>query len=174
MNDAVANEIAFVKQLVADGAKNLLVLNVPDLGKTPEVMEGWPTAATRRRPPLDAEASQLSSEYNTALSSQLATSVPARSTCTWSTPTNLIDNAVANPAAYRADQRHIAGVERQLHQRQQRHARSDRPRDAGPVSVLGPLAPDRDRPSGDRRVGRGATQRHAAPGRRRIPQRTSR
>ena len=35
MNAAVANEIAFVKQLAGDGAKNLLVLNVPDLGKVP-------------------------------------------------------------------------------------------------------------------------------------------
>ena len=30
VSDAVANEITFVKQLVSDGAKNLLVLDVPD------------------------------------------------------------------------------------------------------------------------------------------------
>src|SRR5271165_1129750 len=40
LNDSVANAINFVKQLVADGAKNLLVLDVPDLGKTPYVMQG--------------------------------------------------------------------------------------------------------------------------------------
>jgi phospholipase/lecithinase/hemolysin len=40
VNDAVANEISFVKQLVSDGAMNLLVLDVPDLGKTPDVTQG--------------------------------------------------------------------------------------------------------------------------------------
>ena len=59
MNDAVANEIGFVKQLVADGAKNLLVLNVPDLGKAPDITEGMVNGSNTPSAALDAEASQL-------------------------------------------------------------------------------------------------------------------
>ena len=40
INAAVANEIAFVNHLIGDGAKNLLVLDVPDLGKIPEITQG--------------------------------------------------------------------------------------------------------------------------------------
>lgn len=58
VNDAVANEISFVNQLVADGAKNLLVLNVPDLGKTPDVTSGAANGSNTPSAALDAEASQ--------------------------------------------------------------------------------------------------------------------
>ena len=73
VNDSVANEISFVKQLVADGAKNLLVLDVPDLGKAPNVTTGLVNGSDTPSAALDAEASQLASAYNTALSGQLAT-----------------------------------------------------------------------------------------------------
>ena len=49
VNAAVANEIAFVNHLVGDGAKNLLVLDVPDLGKIPEITQGLTTAAIPHR-----------------------------------------------------------------------------------------------------------------------------
>jgi phospholipase/lecithinase/hemolysin len=96
VNDAVANEIAFVNHLVGDGAKNLLVLDVPDLGKAPEVtlVNGSDTPSAT----LDAEASQLASEYNTALISQLGaiTGVNVHVVDAYS----LLDNAIADPAAY--------------------------------------------------------------------------
>jgi phospholipase/lecithinase/hemolysin len=98
VNGAVANEISFVKQLVADGAKNLLVLNVPDLGKTPEVTSGLANGSNTPSAALNAEASQLSSAYDTALNSQLATigSATIHVVDTY----QLIDSAVANPAAF--------------------------------------------------------------------------
>ncbi len=73
VNAAVANEIAFVQQLIGNGAKNLLVLDVPDLSKTPDVTLGLVNGSKTPSVALDAEALQLTSAYNTALSSQLAT-----------------------------------------------------------------------------------------------------
>jgi phospholipase/lecithinase/hemolysin len=98
VNDAVANEIAFVNHLIGDGAKNLLVLDVPDLGKIPEITEGLDDGSDTPSGAYDAQASQLASEYNTALNSQLAaitgTSVHVVNTFT------LLDDAIADPAAY--------------------------------------------------------------------------
>ena len=48
VNAAVANEIDFVKQLVSNGAKSLLVLDVPDLSKTPIVTATQPAANAAR------------------------------------------------------------------------------------------------------------------------------
>ena len=98
VNDAVANEIAFVNHLIGDGAKNLLVLDVPDLGKIPEITEGLDDGSNTPSATYDALASQLSSEYNTALNSQLAalTGVNVHVVNAY----NLIDAAIANPAAY--------------------------------------------------------------------------
>jgi phospholipase/lecithinase/hemolysin len=101
VDDAVANEIAFVKQLVTDGAKNLVVLGVPDIGKAPNVMEGLANGSDTPSAALDTEASQLASAYNTDLSSQLATIASADTVDVHVIDTyQLIDNAVANPAAY--------------------------------------------------------------------------
>ena len=98
VNDAVANEISFVKQLVSDGAKNLLVLGVSDLGKTPYVTQGLANGSNTPSAALTAEASQLASEYNTALTSQLATisGISLHVIDAY----QLLDNAVANPATY--------------------------------------------------------------------------
>jgi phospholipase/lecithinase/hemolysin len=98
VSDAVANEISFVKQLVGDGAKNLLVLDVPDLGKTPSVLQGLADGSGSPSPALDAEASQLASLYNADLTSQLTglTGVNAEVINAY----QLIDAAVATPAAY--------------------------------------------------------------------------
>jgi phospholipase/lecithinase/hemolysin len=98
VNDAVANEITFVKQLVADGAKNLLVLNVPDLGKTPDVTSGLANGSGTPSAAFDAQASQLSSAYDSALTTQLGTIGSAAIHVV--DAYQLVDNAVADPAAY--------------------------------------------------------------------------
>ena len=98
VNDAVANEISFVKQLVSDGAVNLLVLDVPDLGKTPEVTQGLADGSNVPSAALTAEASQLASEYNTALTTQLAV-IPGINVHVVDA-FQMIDSAVADPAAF--------------------------------------------------------------------------
>jgi phospholipase/lecithinase/hemolysin len=101
VNAAVANEIAFVNQLVGGGAKNLLVLDVPDLGKTPDVTLGLVNGSNTPSPGLDAEASQLSSAYNTALTSQLAIIAGAAAVNVQVVDTfALLNNAFADPAAF--------------------------------------------------------------------------
>ncbi len=101
VNAAVANEIAFVKQLAGDGAKNLVVLNVPDLGKVPYITEGVVNGSDTPSAALDAEASQLAAEYNTDLASQLSSLASADSLNVYVVNAyQLIDNAVADPAAY--------------------------------------------------------------------------
>ena len=63
VQDAVNNEMAVIGGLVAHGAQNLLVLNVPDLGITPyEQARGAATAQT---------ATSLSSQYNSELAAAL-------------------------------------------------------------------------------------------------------
>jgi phospholipase/lecithinase/hemolysin len=101
VNDAVSNEISFINQLVSAGAKNLLVLNVPDLGKTPDVMSGKVNGSNTPSAALDAEASTLASNYDTSLESQLGT-IATTSTVSLHVINAyaLIDNAVANPAGY--------------------------------------------------------------------------
>lgn len=98
VNAAVANEIGFVKQLVGDGARNLLVLGVPDLGKTPTVLQGLANGSGTPSAALDAEASQLAAEYNTNLAGQLAGITGLRATVI--NAYQLIDAAVATPGAY--------------------------------------------------------------------------
>ena len=98
VNAAVANEIAFVNHLVGDGAKNLLVLDVPDLGKIPEITQGLDNGSNTPSAGYDAQASQLASEYNTALNSQLA-GITGANVHVVDTYT-LLDDAIADPAAY--------------------------------------------------------------------------
>jgi phospholipase/lecithinase/hemolysin len=101
VNDAVANEISFVTKLVGDGAKNLLVMDVPDLGKTPDVTEGLVNGSNSPSAALDAEASQLASSYNADLTSQLATIASSGAVnVSVLDAYSLLDNAIANPAAY--------------------------------------------------------------------------
>jgi phospholipase/lecithinase/hemolysin len=95
---AVANEFSFIKQLIADGAKTLVVLNVPDLGKTPDVTSGAANGSHTPSAALDAEASQLASAYDTALAADLATIGSASVHVV--NAYQLIDNAVADPTAY--------------------------------------------------------------------------
>ena len=60
---AVTNEVAVIGGLAAHGAQNLLVLNVPDLGKTPEEIAHGPAAVQT--------ASALSSLYDGELAAAL-------------------------------------------------------------------------------------------------------
>jgi len=98
VNAAVANEISFVQQLVSGGAKTLLVLNVPDLGKIPDVTSRQPQAGTAPTA-IDTEATQLSTAYNAALSTQLA-AVASGARIQVVDANTLLDAAIANPAAY--------------------------------------------------------------------------
>ncbi len=101
VNAAVANEIAFIKQLAGDGAKNLLVLNVPDLGKVPDITEGIVNGSNTPSAALDAEASQLAAQYNTDLDSQLTSLASANSLNVHVVDAyQLINNVVADPAPY--------------------------------------------------------------------------
>ncbi len=100
VNAAVANATGFVRQLVGAGAKTLLVLNVPDLGKTPDVTTRQPQTGTAPTA-IEAEATQISSAYNAALSSQLATIASANGVRILVVDANtLLNDAIANPAAY--------------------------------------------------------------------------
>lgn len=101
VNAAVANEIAFVKQLIADGAKNLLVLDVPDLGKVPDITQGLVNGSDTASAALDGEASQLSAEYDASLIANLTSLAIADMVNVYVVDAyGLIDNAVADPSAY--------------------------------------------------------------------------
>lgn len=101
VNAAVGNEVSFVSQLIKDGAKNLLVMNVPDLGKTPEVTQGLANGSNMPSAQLTNEASQLSSLYDTTLASDLASLAATSGTKIGIVDSYaLVDNAVADPAAY--------------------------------------------------------------------------
>jgi phospholipase/lecithinase/hemolysin len=60
---AVNNEVSVISGMAAHGAQNLLVLNVPDLGKTPY--------ETARGPAVAQSASSLASLYDTELATAL-------------------------------------------------------------------------------------------------------
>jgi len=101
VNAAVANEIDFVKQLVSNGAKSLLVLDVPDLSKTPIVTLGLANGSNVPSAALTAEAAQITTAYNTALSSQLAAIASAGAVRIQVVDANAsLNTAIANPAAY--------------------------------------------------------------------------
>ncbi len=101
VNAAVANEIAFVQQLIANGAKSLLVLDVPDLSKTPDVTLGLVNGSKAPSAALAAEASQITSAYNTALSSQLAAIASAGTVRIQVADVSaLLNTAIADPVAY--------------------------------------------------------------------------
>jgi phospholipase/lecithinase/hemolysin len=91
---AVNNEMQFLGGLVADGARNLLVLNVPDLGKTPD--------AAAHGAAYQAEASQLSAQYDTLLQSDLNSFAAANPDVHLTTLDTyaLLDQAVADPGAF--------------------------------------------------------------------------
>jgi phospholipase/lecithinase/hemolysin len=91
---AVGNEMRFLSGLVGEGARDLLVLNVPDLGKVPDAMAEGPAYA--------AQASNLSGYYDTLLANDLTAfeaanpAVKITSVDTFS----LLDQAARDPAAF--------------------------------------------------------------------------
>lgn len=86
---AVQNETAFINAISKDGAHNFVILNVPDLGKTPE--ESGHAAA----------ASNLSALYDQELAAALKTLGAAdHLNIHLIDAYTLIDNAVADPARY--------------------------------------------------------------------------
>ncbi len=95
---AVANEVGFIRRLASDGVKTALVLDVPDLGKTPTVLRGTANGTGTPSAALNALASNLSAQYNAALISQLPGIAGISTTVV--DAYQLIDSAVANPAAY--------------------------------------------------------------------------
>jgi phospholipase/lecithinase/hemolysin len=89
ITEAVANETSFVSELVSDGARNFVILNVPDLGKTPE--ESGDAAV----------ATKLSALYDSDLSTSLQALMEKDSiNITLVDTFSLIDEAVADPAKY--------------------------------------------------------------------------
>lgn len=95
---AVSNEISFVRSLVADGAKNVLVLNVPDLSMTPEVTTGVANGTNTPSVALTTEARNLSTAYDSSLANQLGSIGGAAIQVV--NLNALIDNAIAAPATY--------------------------------------------------------------------------
>jgi phospholipase/lecithinase/hemolysin len=98
INASVANEISFVKQLISGGAKNVLVLDVPDLGKTPTVTSGRANGSNTPSAALDTLASQLSASYDQALTSQLAAITGSNVQVV--DAFQFIDNGIANASLY--------------------------------------------------------------------------
>jgi phospholipase/lecithinase/hemolysin len=90
---AVNNETAAISALAARGAENLLVLNVPDLGKTPYEAARGPTVAQ--------SATSLASQYNSDLAASVqqleasgALKIDLLDTF------SVIDQVIANPSAH--------------------------------------------------------------------------
>jgi len=98
---AVTNELDFISALAAVGGTNFVVMNVPDLGKTPEVLSGAADGSNSPSAALDTLATSLSSEYDSLLASGLASVASADSLDVHTVDAfRLIDNAVASPSAY--------------------------------------------------------------------------
>jgi phospholipase/lecithinase/hemolysin len=88
---AVADEVKFVSRLIGLGAKVFDILNVPDLGKTPEERSAGTTAT----------ATSLSAQYDAALGRSLAALASQdHVTIDVVNAFALIDAGVADPGAY--------------------------------------------------------------------------
>jgi phospholipase/lecithinase/hemolysin len=92
VQQAVSNEIGTIDGLIAHGAKDLVVLNVPDLGKTPYEMA---------RPGSDATSTALAQTYNADLGAALQQIMASgAASIDYVNVFGLLDTAIANPAAY--------------------------------------------------------------------------
>ena len=90
---AVNNEVGALTTLSQHGARNFMVLNVPDLGKTPYEMARGPAEAGR--------ASSLSAQYNADLSQSIQTLVAQSGVKVDLVDTyGMLDGLIANPARY--------------------------------------------------------------------------
>ena len=91
--NGVSAEVAAVATLAAEGAKKILVVNVPNVGVIPEF--------TQDNAPLAAAATTLSQQYDALLSSQLAAlALPAGTSLTQFDLYSFNSNVLANAAAY--------------------------------------------------------------------------
>jgi phospholipase/lecithinase/hemolysin len=92
IQQAVANETSFIGGLIAHGAKDLVVMGVPDLGKTPYELA---------RPISDANSSALAQTYNAELGAALQQFVASgAASIDFINTFGLMDAAIANPNAY--------------------------------------------------------------------------
>ena len=101
---AVNNEYDAITRLAKDGARNLVVFNIPDLGKVPEVTFGLANGSDKPNAGTNALASSLASSYNTQLASAISRATAA--TGIQVTTVDLYgftDAAVANPGSYGLD-----------------------------------------------------------------------
>ena len=91
VQQAATNETVAIDGLIAHGAKDLVVMGVPDLGKTPYEMA---------RPASDAAASVLAQSFNRDLGSALQTIVASgAASINYVDTYGLLDTAAAHPAA---------------------------------------------------------------------------
>ncbi|HEY0205833.1 MAG TPA: SGNH/GDSL hydrolase family protein [Acetobacteraceae bacterium] len=98
---AVSNESADITRLAKDGAKNLVVFTVPDLGKVPEVTFGLANGSDKPNAGTDALASSLAASYNTQLVAAITQATAATGiNITTVDLYGLTDAAVADPGAY--------------------------------------------------------------------------
>jgi phospholipase/lecithinase/hemolysin len=89
VTDAVANEVTVIQSLAARGAQDFVVLNVPDLGKTPQEQAHAATATA------------LSTLYDTDLATAIQGLTASGALKIDLVDTfSLINQAIANPAAY--------------------------------------------------------------------------
>ena len=92
VQQAVTNEVGFIDGLIAHGAENLVVMNVPDLGVTPY---------EKARPASDAESSALAKTYNAELGAALQQIVASgAASIDYVNTFGLLDLAVSDPAAF--------------------------------------------------------------------------
>ncbi len=92
VRQAVTNEVGFIDGLISHGARDLVVMNVPDLGKTP-----YETA----RPKSDADSTTLAKTYNAELGAALQQIVASgAASIDYVNTFGLLDLAVSDPAAY--------------------------------------------------------------------------
>jgi phospholipase/lecithinase/hemolysin len=96
LGEAAMNVALAAGALESDGAKNLLLYNVPDLGLTPYIEE---LAIAHSDPALPGEAAELSQDFNTLVSQDLASKDPGLSVHTLDAY-DLIVKVVGDPGAY--------------------------------------------------------------------------
>lgn len=92
VQQAVNNEVGFIDGLVAHGAKDLVVMGVPDLGVTPY---------EEARPASDAASSALAQTYNADLGAALQQIMASGAAeVDYINTYAMLDAAVTNPSAY--------------------------------------------------------------------------
>jgi phospholipase/lecithinase/hemolysin len=96
LSQAAMNVASAAGILESDGAKNLLLYNVPDLGLTPYIQD---LAIMHDDPALPGQAATLSNDFNALVSQDLAADDPGLDVFTLDAY-DLIQNAVKHPADY--------------------------------------------------------------------------